>query len=200
MCSMLLTKTTKTQETIIRSTIPILAREGYAGTSMRKVASSIDREPSIIYAHFAGKKSLLRETRRYINRNLDEAQQYDDALTAGQLLRASLEFQIKQREMIVALLQYFMACPDDFSSVAGGGYVPDRAYQHMARIINKGIAEGVYYSDDVQSDAKASTHLINGYLVEYAQHRMNKSELDSVVSGLASYIERALTCRPAGHR
>lgn len=187
-----------TKDTIIRSTIPVLASEGYAGTSMRKIAGTISREPSIIYAHFADKQALLRETRVYINRYLDAAQQYPRDIHARALLLETLRFQFKHREMIVALLQFFMASRNDFPAVAGGGYVPDRAYEHMARIIRQGIAEGVFASDDIRADAKASTHLINGYLMEYFNHEMSEAELDAVVRHLASFIERALGCSHEG--
>jgi AcrR family transcriptional regulator len=186
-----------TKETIIASTIPILAREGYAGTSMRKVAGSIGREPSIIYTHFSDKETLLRETRLYVTKYLDGAQSYRPAITAAELLRDTLKFQFKHREMIVALLQYFMAARQDFQLADGGGYVPDRAYQHMTRVIERGIKEGRYYSEDCRADAKAATHLTNGYLMEYFDRAMSPRELTAIVDQIATFIERSLLATSA---
>ena len=183
-----------TRETIIQSSIPILARQGYAGTSMRKVARHFNREPSIIYAHFTDKESLLRETRRYINQKLDSDIQVSNTQSAPMMLRQTIRFQFENRELIMALLQYFMACRQDFDHVQTGGYVPESAYQHLHAIIQQGVAEGVYASNDVQKDAKAASHLINGYLIEYFDHEMTDLELDTVVSQITDFIERSLQC------
>ncbi len=180
-----------TKESIILHTIPILASEGYTGTSMRKVAGAMSREPSIIYAHFVDKESLLRETRQYINRALDESQLYSAGADASTLLRETIHFQFENREMIVALLQYFMASRQDFGQI-DGGYVPARAYKHMESVIRQGIAEGVFHSKFIAFDAKASTHLVNGFLMEYFDRQMNNDILDVVVERLARYIERGL--------
>jgi AcrR family transcriptional regulator len=189
----------KTKEDILQSTIPILAREGYAGTSMRKIATAIGREPSTIYVHFTDKDHLLRETRLYIIKYLDQAQHYSEEATASQLLRETLHFQFNNREMIVALLQYFMAAKDNFAQVASSsGYIPEKAYEHMARVIRLGIDEGVYHSENIGFDAKTSTHLVNGFLMEYYDRDMTEDELERVIGLLHVFIERALNKEERG--
>lgn len=180
-----------TKDEIITATISLLAREGYAGTSMRKVAAAINREPSIIYAHFTDKEELLRATRLHINHVLDTSQNYSAAADAHTLLYETILFQLKNREYIVALLQYFMAMAKDFPGTASG-YVPDRAYAHMQRVIERGIAEGCYTCADIAFNAKASTHLVNGFLMEYFGRPLRTKELQSLATQLTNYIELTL--------
>jgi AcrR family transcriptional regulator len=187
---------TNTKEHILASAVQILAREGYAGTSMRKVAAAIGREQSSIYTHFADKETLLRETRLYINRQLDGLQGFATDLAAPALLRAMLEFQFRYRTEIVALLQYFMAMRADFGPT-DGGYVPARAYEHMDRVIRQGVAEGAYHSDDIAFDAKTTTHMINGFLMEYFDRPLSNAEAARLVERLARFIERALSRQEA---
>lgn len=181
-----------TKEQIVENTIPILAAGGYAGTSMRKVATAVGKEPSIIYAHFADKDALLRAVRLHVITYLDGAQHYTDGADAALLLRETLHFQFEHRMKIVALLQYFMAMRGDFPLVEGGGYIPSRAYAHMRRVIENGVSEGVYHSDNIDFDAKITVHLVNGFLMEYFDKVLKKTETERLVEQLAGFIERAL--------
>jgi AcrR family transcriptional regulator len=182
-----------TKEEILISTIPILAREGYAGTSMRQVAGAVNREASIIYAHFADKQELLRETRNYVIMQLARNRVYTEGASARKQLREMLSFQFDNREMIVALLQYFMAAREDFVPT-GNGYIPARAYEHVTQILRKGVDEGVYHPDDIDFEAKVITHLSNGFLMEYFSRNLAADEAAELVEKLARYIERSLGC------
>jgi AcrR family transcriptional regulator len=187
-----------TKEDIIIQTIPILAREGYAGTSMRKIAATIGKEPSNIYAHFADKESLLRATRMYIIDQLTRDQTYPDKADASTLLRLTIAFQLRNRTYIVALLQYFMAMRQDFPST-DGGYVPVHAYQHMLRVIRRGVEQGIYGPDSEMFSAKATTHMVNGFLMEYFDQDLSQADTQVLVEQLAVCIERALTRSEAVH-
>jgi AcrR family transcriptional regulator len=181
-----------TKQQILQATVAILAHEGYAGTSMRKVAAAVGREQSVIYTHFDNKENLLRETRRYIARYLDSVTRYRTGQPAAVMMRDILSFQLRYRTEIVALLQYFMAMPADFSLNKSGGYVPERAYEHFGEIIRQGVAEGAYCSDDIGFDARTITHMVNGFLIEYFDRPLDDADIDSLVQRLASFVERAL--------
>jgi AcrR family transcriptional regulator len=184
--------TIHTKDEILQQTTKLLAREGSAGTSMRKVASAVGIEPSVIYNHFADKESLLRSTRMFITSRLDVAMRETLANVATKdMLRASLRFQIEQRELIVALLQYFMATRDDFPETEYG-YVPARAYQHMTNLLQAGIDEGIYQSANVMLDAKLITHMVNGFLMEYFDRRLTSEQINSLADHLAEFIERSI--------
>jgi AcrR family transcriptional regulator len=182
-----------TKDTILTVTVPLLANHGYAGTGMRAVAEAAQVQTSVIYHYFPTKDDLLREVRFMLNASLDE--HFDNApavQTAQALLRQRLYLNFKHIEAVVALLQYFMASRRYFAKVDDGGYVPQRAYRHMHEIINRGIAEGAYATDDPVGDAKILAHMVNGFLLEYYGHRMTRQDTDTVVNQLASFIERAL--------
>jgi AcrR family transcriptional regulator len=181
-----------TREKIITNTVPLLAQHGYAGTSMRNVAEAAQLKSSVIYYYFSDKAALLRAVRQHLNRQLDETMHALPAVTtASELLRQRLLFQIQEREVIVCLLQYFMTVKQDFPLQAGG-YVPERAYQHMREIIDMGISQGEYRSQDPAFDAKILTHLINGFLLEYYPHSMTPAEELALSQRLAAFIERSL--------
>ncbi len=183
---------TSTKNSILIQSISILAREGYGGTSMRKVAAAVGKEPSVIYNYFADKEALLRSTRLYIIQKLDtglrQAMISNDISTR---LCQYLRYQFENRESIVALLQYFMAARKDFPKT-DTGYIPDRAYEHMHCLIKDGVATGLYKSSDMLFDAKLTTHMVNGYLMEYFDRDMNDDETAKIVDRLADFIERGL--------
>lgn len=181
-----------TKESILAHTAQLLAHEGVAGTSMRKVAAAVGIEASVIYSHFADKQTLLRSTRIYITSSLDEKMRgLPLAKTAYDQLKTSIYFQFTHRVLIVALLQYFMSAREDFQKTENG-YVPTRAYRHMTEIIKNGIAEGRYISSEIDHNAKISTHLINGYLMEYFDHEVSEAEIDRLVETIVRFIDRSL--------
>jgi AcrR family transcriptional regulator len=181
-----------TRHNIITQAIPLLAQNGYAGTGMRRVAEAAHVKQSVLYYHFDDKAALLRAVRQHLNQQLDEGlRALPAAKNTAELLRQRLRFQIQHREAIVCLLQYFMAVKQDFPLQAGG-YVPERAYQHMRDILDSGIAEGCYQSEDPAFDAKILTHLINGFLLEYYPHPMTRDEEEMLTERLAVFIERSL--------
>jgi AcrR family transcriptional regulator len=181
-----------TRDKIMASAVPLLARSGYAGTSMRAVADAVQLKQSVLYYHFSDKAALLRAVRQHLNIRLDEGMRALPATkTTAELLRQRLRFQIEEREAIVCLLQYFMAVKQDFP-VQADGYVPERAYLHMRNIIDAGLLEGCYQSKDPGFDAKILTHLINGFLLEYYPHDMTPEEESQLTERLAQFIERSL--------
>lgn len=184
-----------TKESILHETTYILAREGVAGTSMRKVAAAVGIEASVIYSHFPSKRALMKATREHIAHNLaiQMAEVTSDG-SASDRLRSMLRYQMKSRDIIIAMLQYFMVIREDFVQHIDG-YMPHRAYQHFHEIIAQGVAEGVFYSDDIDFDAKAINHLVGGFLMEYFDQSMSGEQLESVVEKLHGLITRTLTVK-----
>jgi AcrR family transcriptional regulator len=181
-----------TQEKILSNATTLLAREGYSGTSMRKVAKSSEIQQSVIYNYFKNKEEMLRAVRVHITKSLDgKMRKRPLSATASQLLYDRLIFQFENREMIVALLQYFMAVHDDFPG-SQGGYVPARAYQHTRDIIDMGVDEGTYKVDDADFTAKLLTHLVNGFLIEYFDRSLPKNEIHKLAFKIHQFIENSL--------
>jgi len=177
---------------IIDCTVPLLAQHGYAGTTMRTVADAAGVKSSVLYYYFADKAVLMRAVRQRLTMRLDEGMHnLPEVADAQSLLRQRLWFQLDECEAIVCLLQYFMAVKADFP-LQNDGYVPERAYQHMRDIIDRGVAEGCYVSDDPAFDAKTLTHLVNGFLLEYYPHTLADTDKDALTERLATFIERAL--------
>ena len=185
--------THNTKEMILKSATKLLARNGASGTTMRTVAADSGVQASVIYHYFSTKDDLLRGVRQRLTKYLDDV--FDNAKPvngARELLAQRLELNIKHREEIVALLQYFMFAKQDFPLLSGG-YVPPRAYRHMREIIDMGMEEGRYESEDPEFDAKILAHLVNGFLMEYYPHKITAYELKMLVVKLTDFIEKSLT-------
>jgi AcrR family transcriptional regulator len=181
-----------TSEAILNSATRLLAQHGAAGTTMRAIASDTGVQASVIYHYYATKEDLLRSVRQQLNTQLDAAfDQAPPVADAPAWLRQRLTLNFEHREHIVSLLQYFMAAKADFPQ-QDGGYVPPRAYRHMREIIDRGISEGVYRSDNPDFDAKILAHLVNGFLIEHYPHDLTPPDQARLVEQIASFIERAL--------
>lgn len=182
-----------TEDKIIRASIPILAREGYEGASIRKIAEACKLEPSVIYYHFTDKEALMRAVRTTVNCELDEAivrlTPTDDVSV---MLRQRIAFSIDHIEEIVCLLQYFLSAKEAFPQSAGG-FVPERAYKYIYDVLQRGIADGRYTSDDPLFESKLIVHLINGFLLEYYPHPITKRTAAELVDKITAFVERRLT-------
>jgi len=179
------------KESILSNSIKLLATQGYEGASIRDVANAAGVQSSVIYHYFQDKEGLFRAVRIHITMLLAQDMQRITANSTGELLREHVRYQFHNRELLVALLQYFIATKNDYPE-SSDGYVPKQAYQHTRQLIDQGIAEGRYHSSDADFDAKIIAHMINGFAVEYYPHKVSPTESNKIIEGLAVFIERGL--------
>lgn len=189
-----------TKERILANTVGLLAKEGYNGSSIRRVAELAGIQASVIYNYFPDKQSLMREARTYVADRLDEVRpQWHEGMTAKEYLRNVITYQFEQQEYIVAMTQYFIAVKQEFSKTTDDGYVPTAAYRHMKRLIEVGMTEDVYFSKDPAFDAKILLHLVNGFLLEYYSHEITPAERQRTINRIIAFIDASLRAEAAGN-
>lgn len=180
----------ETKRLIIDKVLELLALHGPAQISMRKIAEIVGVQQSVIYHYFGGKDELLRqvflEAQQHLRQALVELPEVEDA---HELMRQRIRYHLDNGAYILPMLRYFMAYKEERKGEPGS-YIPPQALWHIKQAIERGMAEGVYESDDPESDAKVIVHALNGFVIEYYPHTDDIKE--ETIARIQSFIERAL--------
>lgn len=181
-----------TYNTIVKSAMDCLARRGYVGTSMRDIAALAKVQTSAIYYHFPDKSTLFEAVYKQIIINLQQdVVPIRNIADPSKRLRAVIAYQLKKRKMLAALLNYFVAQTDNFPKIEDGGYVPAGAYRHILETLELGTAKNLYHSHTSPIDAKIIAHIMNGFIIEYANRPLPKKQSEALVKAIADFIEAA---------
>lgn len=182
----------KTKEKIIKHATKMFAHEGYEAFSMRKLAKKTKIAQSVIYHYFAGKNALLKKMFRHVSIQLGKKRnQLPKAKTASQMLKTRIEFQIDHAEEVVAVLKFFLAYRHLFPKIKTG-YIPDKAYQHIEEVLQRGKATNEFIDLDIKKEAKVITHAINGFLLEYYPKTPTQKEKQELISTIHRFIIRSI--------
>ena len=161
---------------------------------MRDIASLVNIKTSGIYYYFENKSSLFDAVYMHILAKLQQdiapIREIEDP---SMRLRALLMYQFRERKMLAALLNYFVARSDRFKAGGDGGYVPAGAYYHILECLEIGVAIGRYHSHTSLFDAKIIAHIMNGFILEYANRPLPEKQCGQLVEAIASFIEAATT-------
>lgn len=181
-----------TYNLIIKSAMDCLAQRGYAGTSMRDIAALAQVQTSAIYYHFPDKSALFEAVYKQIIVNLQQdVEPIRRIADPSERLRAVIAYQLRKRKMLAALLNYFVAQADNFPKSDDGGYVPAGAYRHILETLEIGAAKDLYRSHTSPIDAKIIAHIMNGFIIEYANRPLPKKQSEALVEAIADFIEAA---------
>lgn len=190
---MIMTKK-QTEELIRTIAMRIFAAKGYDGLSMRTLAAASGVGLSSIYHFFADKDVLLKDIFDRTNTKLGiDRQKLKLRPTAGRMLKDRISFQFEHMEEIVFVLKYYLHYRDDFMSLPGK-VLPPKAYLHIEEVLHKGISTGEFNipASRIEPLAKIITHSINGFLLEYYPHEMNRLERNRLVTELTDFTMRSL--------
>ena len=183
---------TTSKEIILKKALKIFAKDGYDGLSMRILAESIPVVPSVLYHHFTDKDSLLKSMFDHLNSELGKKRaKLPIPLTASEMLRQRIIFQLDNAEEIVAVLKYYLAYRKRFPQLKTG-FVPEKAYLHIEEVLSYGVQTGEFHSLNIQKDAKVITHAINGFLLEYFPDTPKGNEKASLVENTHQFFIRSL--------
>ena len=181
-----------TKDTIIRKTIQTFALHGYEGFSIRTLANTIPITPSVIYHHFVDKDALLQKMYETANKTLGEKRaQLSTPLTAAEMLRQRIEFQIDNQELIVAVVKYYLVYRNTFKKTPHG-FVPDKSSLHIEEVLRYGVEKNEFSISDIADDAKVITHAINGFLLEYYPYTSKGIEKKELIDRIYLFLIRAL--------
>lgn len=159
---------------------------------MRHLADQIGLTASSIYHRFPNKDALLNQAFETTRAELFQSIQ---ALPPVDSIEAKLcqriAFSLHHAVEIVFLLRYFLYYKVEFAK-HDQGYVPTRAYAHLIEVIEEGVDQGVFHSQDPTADAKVIIHSVNGFILEYYPD-VDDHIIDQVADTIADFALRALT-------
>jgi AcrR family transcriptional regulator len=132
------------REQIVRATIRCLARDGYSGLTMKRVAALADVSQGILHYYFRDKAAMLAAAALRVTADLDrrvvvEARGTRDA--RGRLravIRACLETAVESREFWTVFIEFWGEALHDRRLAA----VNRRAYARARRLIGATLARG----------------------------------------------------------
>ena len=181
-----------TKENILTNAATLFAVSGYEGLSMRTLAKSAGITQSVLYHYFDSKETLLENLFNNLNHKLGEKRKQLKVLSsASALLKQRIEFQIDNAKEIVAVLKYFIYNRQNFPKYKGG-FTPDKASLHMEEVLMLGRQTAEFNVYNLKEQAKAMTHAVNGYLLEYFPYVLKSREKKKVINSIHKFLINGL--------
>jgi AcrR family transcriptional regulator len=133
------------REQIVRATVRCLARDGYAGLTMKRVAAEAEVSQGILHYYFRDKAAMLAAAALRVTADLDRrvAAETRGARDArGRLravIRACLRTAVEDRGFWTVFIEFWGEAFHDRRLAA----VNRRAYARARRLIGEGLAQGM---------------------------------------------------------
>ena len=133
------------REQIVRATIRCLARDGYAGLTMKRVATEAAVSQGILHYYFRDKAAMLAAAARRVTVDLDRrvATESRGARTARErlraVIRACLRTAVDNRDFWTVFIEFWGEAFHERRLAA----VNREAYARARRLIGAGLAQGV---------------------------------------------------------
>jgi len=157
------------REQIVRATIRCLARDGYAGLTMKRVAAAAGLSQGILHYYFADKRAMLAATLEVVTRDLDRrvaaAQSRtgrDPAARLRALVRACLEVAVRRPEFWVVFVEFWGEMLHDRRLRDLNTAVYARTRRLLARLIAEGVRAGRFRAVDPARAAAVVLGLVDG--------------------------------------
>lgn len=160
------------REQIVRATIRCLARDGYAGLTMKRVAAEAEVSQGILHYYFRDKAAMLAAAALRVTADLDrrvatEARAARDA--RGRLravIRACLRTAVDDRDFWTVFIEFWGEAFHDRRLAA----VNRRAYVRARRLIGAGLAQGIALGQfrpvNVEEAAAVTLALLDGLALQ----------------------------------
>ena len=150
------------REQIVRATIRCLARDGYAGLTMKRVAAEAAVSQGILHYYFRDKAAMLAAAARRVTVDLDrrvaaESRRARDA--RGRLravIRACLRTAVDNRDFWTVFIEFWGEAFHERRLAA----VNRQAYARARRLIGAGLARGVATGEFRRIDVKEAAALV----------------------------------------
>jgi AcrR family transcriptional regulator len=157
------------REQIVRATVRCLAREGYTGLTMKKVAREAGVSQGILHYYFADKRAILAATLEAVTRHLDRrvaaAQSRtgrDPAARLRVLVRECLGVAVRRPEFWVVFVEFWGEMMHDRRLRQVNAEVYDRTRRLIGRLIADGVRAGRFRAVDAQRAAAVVLGLVDG--------------------------------------
>ena len=190
------------REQIVRATIRCLAREGYSGLTMKKVARLAGVSPGILHYYFADKGAILVAALETVTIDLDRRVAAAQA-RAGRgaparlraLVRTALDTAVHDREMWTVCVEFWGEMMHDARLRAINADVYARMRRLIGALVEHGIRTGHYRRRDVRRAAAVILGLLDGVSLQLTFDASAFSVADA-----ARFCEEALVRYLAGSR
>jgi AcrR family transcriptional regulator len=135
---------------IVHATIRCLARDGYAGLTMKRVAAEAGVSPGILHYYFRDKRAILARAAQTVTADLDrrvaiEARSARDARgRLRALLRACLEVATETRDFWTVFIELWGEALHDRELARLNRRAYARARRFLAASVARGTADGAF--------------------------------------------------------
>lgn len=157
-----LSKGQQTQLRIIKTTIKLFSKKGFAQTTLQAIAKSSKTSHPLILRHFKSKEELLRQAQQYVSlsnhRWVDEKIHFEmtgrEALYTHCIENLNWAFNNRDEAKIILLTYYYNSLSASNKNVNARKVGADRILKYMKRVetdSNKSLPEPVtFYSEMIQ--------------------------------------------------
>ena len=165
------------REQIVRATIRCLARDGYAGLIMKRVAAAAGLSQGILHYYFADKRAILAAAALRVTADLDRrvAAEAGGARDARRrlraLVRACLTVAARDREFWTVFIEFWGESRHDRALATLNARTSARSRRLIARMIAGGVASGAFRRIDPGSAAAAVLGLLDGLSLQHTFDR-----------------------------
>jgi AcrR family transcriptional regulator len=153
---------------IVRATIRCLARDGYAGLTMRRVATEAGVSQGILHYYFVNKHAILAAAAAKVMGDLDrrvaaEARGARDARgRLRALIRACLAVATRDREVWRVFIEFWGEAQHDRELAGLNARAYARARRLIARLLARGLADGAFRRVDPGEGAVVVLAVLDG--------------------------------------
>jgi AcrR family transcriptional regulator len=162
---------------IVTATISCLARDGYAGLTMKRVAAEAGVSPGILHYYFPDKRAILAAAAAAVTGDLERrvaaaargARDAPDRLRA--LIRTCLEVAIREREVWRVFIEFWGEALHDRDLAALNARSYARARRLLAAGLAPGFAAGTFRGPDVEAASVVVLALLDGLSLQLAFDR-----------------------------
>ena len=153
---------------IVRATIHCLARDGYAGLTMKRIAAEAGVSPGILHYYFRDKRAILARAAAAVVADLDrrvatETRGTRDARGGLRaLLRACLRVALDSRDFWTVFIELWGEALHDRELARLNRHAYARARRFLARSVARGTAVGAFRKVSPEEAATVILALIDG--------------------------------------
>jgi AcrR family transcriptional regulator len=156
------------RDRIVRATIRCLARDGYVGLTMKRVAAEAGMSPGILHYYFRDKRAILAAAAAAVTRDLDRrvgaaARGARDARARLRaLIRACLAVATRDRDVWTVFIEFWGETLHDRELEVLNARSYARARRLIAGALARGIAEGAFRRVDPREASVVVLAVLDG--------------------------------------
>ena len=154
---------------IVRATIRCLARDGYSGLTMKKVARETGLSQGILHYYFADKRAILVAALESVTADLDrrvaaaQARGPRDARARLRaLVEACLRLAVEERAFWIVFVEFWGEMMHDRRLREINAALYDRMRRLIGAVVAQGVRAGIFRRTDVLRAAAVILGLVDG--------------------------------------